>query len=170
MSKHWLTIVLFISLAFNLAVMLMFSYVSIYHRQPFCPPGMRQSFNRDRDRDHDRKTNPAIKKLLDENKVEMEKYRADFAQKRLQFLQTLSRDTLNIDDAEVSMEASLKAHGELERKLGNSLINLRKNMTNEDARVFFKKHMDRMHRNKDDFRPRRDKRDSLNKKINQKRR
>ena len=155
MSKHWLIIVLFISLAFNLAVMLMFSYAQIYHRPPFCPPGMKHEIGRDNDREAFKKTNPVIKKMLDDNKAEMEKYRGEFAQKRKDFTQTLTSDTLNVNKAEAAMEASLKAHENLERKLGTSLINLRKNMTPEEAKTFFKQHRDRMRHDQNRFHPRR---------------
>ena len=162
MNKRWLLIVLFISLAFNLAVMLMFSYASIYHRPPFCPPGMRQEMNRDRDKRPEDNLKPALKKLVEENRAEMEKARKEFAQTRKDFMQTLVQDTLNVKEAEAAMDASLKSHEDLERNLGNSLINLRKNMTSEEAKAFFKERIDRMQRKSDRFRHRHPRFDNQN--------
>lgn len=150
MSKHWLTIVLFISLAFNLAVMLMFSYMSIYHRPPFCPPGMERPMDRDSHKDRRTKLKPELKQLMKNNREEMRDYREEFAQKRKDFMKTLANDTLRVKDAEAAMEASLKAHEALERKLGSSLINLRSNMSAEEAKIFFRERMNDMNRNHDD--------------------
>jgi hypothetical protein len=57
-----------------------------------------------------------------------------------------------VKEAEAAMEASLKSHEDLERKLGTSLINLRKQMTPEESKVFFTERMERMQHDTDSFR------------------
>lgn len=147
MSKHWLTIVLFISLAFNLAVMIMFSYAQIYHKPPFFHPPIGHNMDRKHNRKRDANLPPAMKQLMEKNKADMEIYREDFAKKRVEFMQTLAKDTLNVKKAEAAMDASLKSHEVLERKLGTSLIDLRKQMTPIEAKAFFKERMERrMHK------------------------
>jgi uncharacterized membrane protein len=152
MSKRWIVILLCISLAFNIAVMGMFLFMTVYHRPPFCPPGMERGRDGDRERKPDAELNPAMRKLMDENKAEMRKFRDDFAQKRRDFMLILANDTLNVKAAEAAMEASLKAHEDLERKLGSSMINLRKNMKPADAKAFFTERMERMQHKTDKFR------------------
>ncbi len=156
MNKRWLIIVLFISLAFNLAIMLMFSYMNIYHRPPFCPPGMRPHPGQEQDRMHQPIANQKIREMMGEDKAEMKKFRDDFAQKREAFMKTLSKDTLNVKEAEAAMDASLKAHEDLERHLGQTLIKVRQKITSKEAQTFFKERLERMNHNKDRFRHRRD--------------
>lgn len=169
MNKRWLIIVLFISLAFNLAVMIMFSYVSFYHKPPFCPPHMRAPFEKEHSGKHKSIKNDKIREMMGEDKAEMKKYRDDFAQKRDAFMKTLTKDTLNVKEAEAAMDASLKSHEELERHLGLSLIKVRQQLTATEAKTIFKERLDRINNHKDRFRHRRDKmreRFNQNKEIN----
>lgn len=151
MNKRWLVIVLFISLAFNLAIVVMFSYMSVCHKPPFCPPGMKPPFERDNKRMPPPIENDKIKKMMGEDKAEMKKFRDDFSQKRNAFMKTLIKDSLNVKEAEAAMDASLKAHENLERHLGQSLIKVRQNISSQEAQTIFKERLERFDK-KDRFR------------------
>jgi len=163
MNKHWLVIVLFISLAFNLAVMIMFAYVSIYHKPPFPHPGMKPRHERDFDRMHRPGMNMKMQEMMGGNKEELKPFRDSFDQKREAFIQSLSRDTLNVKEVEAAMEASLKAHEDLERHLGQSLIKMRSNMSGKEAGVFFKERLKQMRHNQEKFHQRRNRLNNNNK-------
>lgn len=152
MNKRWLVIVLFISLAFNLAIVAMFSYMSLCHKPPFCPPGMKPPFERDHHRMPPPDDNDKIRKLMGEDKEDMIKFRDDFSKKRDAFMKTLVKDTLNVKEAEAAMDASLIAHENLERHLGQSLIKVRQKLSSEEARTIFKDRLDRFNKRKDKFR------------------
>jgi hypothetical protein len=129
----------------------MFSYMSIYHRPPFCPPGMKHHPEFEHNRMQPPPMNDKFKKLMGEDKAEMKKLREDFNQSREDFMKILANDTLNVKQAEAAMEASLKAHEDLERHLGTSLIKVRQNMTGKEAETFFKKRLERLDYKRDKF-------------------
>ncbi|MBM4399611.1 MAG: periplasmic heavy metal sensor [Candidatus Cloacimonetes bacterium] len=146
MSKQWIVILLLISLAFNLAVLGIFLYTSIYHKPPFCPPGMRPPHEMGRpdlpDRDKDKDKFP----FAFENREEIKALRDTFMLKRREFMQIMRNEPFNEKEALAAMETSLKAQEGLEKKLGTSLIEKRKKMSPEEAKEFFERRKDRFRR------------------------
>jgi Spy/CpxP family protein refolding chaperone len=143
MNKRWLVIVLFASLAFNLAVMLMFAYISIYHRPPFhsMNPKPRMEQWEHKFEYHHRIT-PKPEDMLT-NKDEIKKLKDDFRQKRREFMETLRQENFSEEDAYKAMEVSRQAQDILEKRLGNSLIEFRKKLTPREAKEYFKPREDR---------------------------
>jgi hypothetical protein len=143
MNKHWLVIVLFVSLAFNLAVMLMFAYISIYHKPPFHFMGQKpgtELLNHKYGIHH--RITPKPEEMLT-NKDEIMKLKDEFRQKRREFMETLRQENFSEEDALKTMEASRQAQDILEKRLGNSLIEFRKKITAREAKEYFKPREDR---------------------------
>ena len=153
MSKHWIVILLFISLAFNLAVMGMFLYIHFFHRPPFCPPGMRPPMGEFRDDRQFHHRDRHKDEFVMENKEEIRLMRSHFMQKRKDFMQILLKEDFNEQKAIAAMEASLTAQDSLEESIGRSLIELRKKMTPEQAKRYFEHRLDRYERRQRFFRP-----------------
>lgn len=153
MSKRWIVILLFISLAFNLAVLGMFTYMSMFRGFPFCPPPHkvpeemqeRQIQRRDRDR--------LMNRASDEDKKEIRKLRLEFLHNRKEFMDILLQENFNEADAVKVMNASLQAQDKLEKKLGEALIEVRKQMTAEEAKEYLKQRMEREAKKQKPFRP-----------------
>lgn len=146
MSRKWIVILLFISLAFNLAVMSMFIYATIFHRAPFCPPPMRPPMEMGGREHHKDKLDRDKFPFSAENKTEIKELRDTFKQKRREFMQTMQSDKFTEQEALAAMEASLKAQENLEKKLGSSLIEMRKKMSDAEAKEFFERRMDKFKR------------------------
>jgi hypothetical protein len=143
MSKHWIVILLLISLAFNLAVLGMFLYMKVYHQPPFNPAemqGHRQWGEMDR---LDKYPGRHWPDSLFENKDEIKVLREAFRQSRKDFIETMNTENFNEPAARIAMEKSLKAQEILEKKLGESLIDVRTKMSPEDSKKFFKEWMKR---------------------------
>lgn len=149
MSKHLIVILLFVSLAFNLAVLGMFIYASAFHKMPFCHPNIENRYpGRDEHRESRLLPEAALK-----NKDEIRKLREEFFKTRREFMQILAQEKYNEQEAKAAMEASLQAQDKLERKLGASLIEVRRNMDPAAARKFFEHRMKRTDRRTGAFRP-----------------
>lgn len=142
MSKRLLYIILLISLAFNIAVLGMFAYVTIYKRQPFCQTETR--YRMDRDANEHRDEDKRFFNLNMENREEIRKLRAEFKENRRDFMEMLWKEDFNEQDALAAMETSINTQQKLDRTLGEALIKLRKNMSQEEAMNFIKEHRDRM--------------------------
>jgi hypothetical protein len=149
MSKHLIVILLFVSLAFNLAVLGMFIYSTAFHKMPLCHPSIE---NRYPGRDDRRETRLLPEAAL-KNKDEIRKLREEFFKTRREFMQILAKDKYNEQEAQAAMEQSLQAQDRLERKLGASLIEVRKNMDPAEAKKFFEHRMRRTDRRTGAFRP-----------------
>jgi hypothetical protein len=138
MKQRWLVVVLFVSLAFNLAVMVMFAYISVYHKSPFHSmynkPGMEQW---GRNPEYRHRITPKPEEMLT-NKDEIRKLKDEFKSKRRAFMETLRQENFNEEDAFKAMEASWVAQDKLEKRLGNSLIEFRKKITAREAKEYFK--------------------------------
>lgn len=166
MSRRWIIILLFISLAFNLAVMSMFIYATIFHRPPFCPPGARPPMEMARPNHMRHNKDRGKLPFALEDKEEIRELRTEFMQKRKDFMQIIKSENYDEKQALAAMEASLKAQEVLERKLGTSLIELRNKMSAKEADEFFEEWMHKFKR-RPDFD---DKRRDFFKDDNQKRR
>jgi len=127
MSKRWLTILLLISAAFNLAVVGSVIYLRLtmpcpappHHegRPQMMPPQHVQAFLG--------------------NDEEIKHMRNKFDATKENLMQELAKDP--IDDQKVSeiIDSSLVAQNELERRLGQKIVAYRKTMTPEEAREHF---------------------------------
>jgi uncharacterized membrane protein len=146
MSRKWIVILLFISLAFNMAVMSMFIYATIFHRAPFCPTPMRPPMEMEGREHHKDKSDRDRFPFTVEDKAEIKELRDTFKQKRREFMQIMQSDKFTEQKALAAMEASLKAQEDLEKKLGTSLIEMRKKMSAEEAKEFFERRMDKFRR------------------------
>ncbi len=142
MSKRLLYIILLISLAFNIAVFGMFTYVKIYHKAPFRHPDFRHHM--DNDNPEHRDDDKRFFNLNMENREEIRKLRAEFKENRRDFMKTLWKEDFVEQDALAAMETSINTQQKLDRTLGESLIKLRKNMSKEEALKFINEHRERM--------------------------
>jgi hypothetical protein len=143
MSKRLIEILLLVSLAFNLAVVCMFSYVHFFHKMPFRPDmGRRHEWNRDGRQD--REMNKKMQGMMEANRESMKPYREEFRLKREQFMKLLAAEQVNEAQAIKAMQASLAAQDTLESKLGMSLLELRKKMTPAEAKEYFEMRIERM--------------------------
>jgi len=143
MSKHFITILLLISLAFNLAVMCMFAYASIYHRPPFNPPQWDRARHHEgmgfRHSEHGRRWPDTLM----ENRDEIKQLREAFSQSRKEFMQEMRSDKFDLTKATAAMQKSLLAQEKLEKRLGESLLDMRKKMSTTEAQKFFQERQDR---------------------------
>jgi hypothetical protein len=143
MSKRWIVILLFVSLAFNLAVMVMFLHLTVFGKHLGFPPHFRPSTEfRDNNPRHIQRVTPRPEDML-VNKDEIRKLKDEFRQKRREFMETLRQENFSEEDALKAMEASRVAQDILEKRLGNSLIEFRKKLTAREAKEYFKPKEDR---------------------------
>lgn len=149
MSKRWIVILLFVSLAFNLAVLGVFLYTSYFNRMPFCLYNERPDkelaehrYSRE-DRERERP------EFTLGNRDEIKQLRSEFMQKRREFINTLCKENINEQEVMAAMQASLNAQEKLENLVGTSMLDLRKKMTPEQAKDYFQRILDR----KRDHRP-----------------
>ena len=146
MSKHLILILLIISLAFNLAVAGMFLYTSVYRKAPFCPPGF--FLHRDKsDKQFDKRDfrRDSLEMRLNSNE-EIKKLRDDFRKARLDFVKVMLKDDFSVKEARAAMDKSLQIQGTLEKKLGESLIDMREKLPPEEAKRLFRERLERIER------------------------
>jgi hypothetical protein len=142
MSKRWIVILLFISLAFNLAVMIMFLHITAF-RKPLFNPSLRSKYTSS---SYERRDSEKSRKRPEDmlaNKEEIQMLKENFRVKRRDFLNAMRQENFNEQAAIIAMQASLQAQELLEEKLGNSLIEFRKKITPEEAREYFRDRRDR---------------------------
>jgi len=133
MSKHWLVILLFISFAFNLAVIGSFIYLRLTMGPP-PPPPMEDGRGPHRYRHDD--------SLRFKDSEEVNKLRDQFRETKQELMSELAKDPINEARLNSIVDSSLVIQTKLERELGTSLIKLRKSMTPAEAKEFFTKRMD----------------------------
>ncbi|HOD17238.1 MAG TPA: hypothetical protein PKJ14_01145 [Candidatus Cloacimonadota bacterium] len=141
MSKRWMEILLIVSLAFNLAVLGMFIYSTVFHKSS-CPPPEPQW----RAENHPFQSHRFDPDSVLQNKEEIRQLRQAFQESRQAFMATLAKSELNLQEAKQAMEKSLQAQEKLERRLGESLIQVRTKMTADEAKRFFEHRMKRIQR------------------------
>lgn len=126
MSKRMLTILLFISLAFNLAVL--GSVLWLHTHLPKPPMHSRDHFERPNLPDHIKELpwDPQLKELRKE-------YDAD----RILLLKELAQADFQESTALALIDSSLAAQGKLEKALANRLLTLRTHMSAEEAKEYF---------------------------------
>lgn len=138
MSKRWLTILLFVSLAFNLAVLIVFLHLTVFSRDGGRPFSLRAftEFMQDNPK-HIQRVTPRPEEML-VNKDEIKALRDEFRQKRREFMEVLRQENFSEKDAVNAMKASRAAQDILEQRLGTSLIDFRKKLTPREAKEYFK--------------------------------
>ena len=130
MSNRTLSILVVISLSFNIAFLGMFLFHRI--RGPL-PPQDPREFN----------IPPELRDFLMQSREKMKPLREDFETSRRILSDALGEE--EYDEAELLklLEDTLHKQDIMERAMGMHLIELRKNMTPEQAENFFKKHRPR---------------------------
>lgn len=131
MSKKSILILLFISIAFNLAVL--GSMLWFHLNRPHHPPlrGAEISHLDLPEHIQHRMRDPEITCLRDQ-----------FEQNKLELLQELRKDPINEENIAAIIDSSLMAQSTLERRLGNRLIELRKKMSAQEADEYFGKRIE----------------------------
>jgi len=126
MSKKLLYILLLISLAFNISFLSMFAYHRIVMRkihrmnQPGIPP--------------DHEFQPNFRKIMEDLKPIQD----EFHKIRHDFIIDLSRKEFNEENAKKLLDEAIQKQLEMEREIGIRFINIRKNMSDEKAKRFFR--------------------------------
>lgn len=141
MSKRLLTILLFISLAFNLAVL--GSVFWLHTRIPKPPHPRHENFQRPRLPEHlqDLPWDPQLKEL-----------RKDYDRDRIQLLRELAKAEYQEATALALIDSSLAAQNKLEIMLANRLLTLRTQMSAEEAEEYFRTRADHIEKRSDRFR------------------
>lgn len=136
MSKKLLFILLLVSLAFNLAVLGSFVYLRFVLKPDFPPPPPH----------HVRQGKPGPHELKIWQRLEpdenIKSMRREFMASKRELMQELAKENLDESRVREILDASLKNQTELETRLGDRLIQLRKTMSAEEAKEFFGKRMD----------------------------
>lgn len=127
MSKKTILILLIISLAFNLAFLGTF----LYHRVNFCPGLQRPIHGRPKLPIHCRENFRELRKEVGE------KHRDYFVARR-QFILSLLEKDINEEQVLKRLENAIEKQTIKEKEIGLSFIKLRKEMTAEEARMFFR--------------------------------
>lgn len=134
MSKRWLTILLFVSLSFNLAVLCSFLYFRLIFPPPCPPPGPHPPMGREMPPE------PGFMR----GDAEVERLHTKFNETKLHLMQELAKDP--VDEVKVAsiIDSSLIAQNQLERTLGEKILAYRKTMTAKEAREHFQSRIENM--------------------------
>ena len=133
MSKRSILILLFISLAFNLAVLGGLFWLRV-HRPP-------HPFHR-----ADRKEGPKFPDRFAKHRPdpEISKIHEQFNQNKLLLMQELRKDPFDELYVKALMDSSIVTQGMLERRLGEKLLESRRQMTASEADEYFGKRIEFM--------------------------
>jgi len=127
MSKKMIFIILIVSLAFNLAFLGTF----LYHRVNF-RPGLHGPI-------HGRPKLPIhCREDFRELRKEMGKKHREYFTARRQFILSLIEEDLNEEQLLERLNNAIDKQSIMEKEIGLSFIKLRKEMTSEEARMFFR--------------------------------
>jgi len=131
MSKKTILILLIVSLAFNLA----FFGTFLYHRVNFGPGIHSPIHGRPKLPKHCREDFRKLRKEMGE------KHRDYFVARR-QFILSLLEENLNEKEVLKKLENAIEKQTTKEKEIGLSFIQLRKEMTAEEARMFFRRDLE----------------------------
>ena len=124
MSKRTLIIIVIISLAFNLAFIGTFGLIQLRRRSflkhKFGPP-------------------PELREHFRNRKEHIASFRHDFHQSKIDFIEELKKPDFNEELLYMMLKNAIEKQTAMEIELGKSLIELRKEMSFEEARKFFSK-------------------------------
>lgn len=126
MKKNWIIIVLTASIAFNLA------FIGIFVSFRFLGPKPPNFENRPEISDE------MSQRFFDETKVEMRKYSETLRSKKMKFFQELSKENYSEEELKEIVKDIVASQIEMEKYLASRLIKARKNMSDEDAKRFFR--------------------------------
>jgi len=125
MNNKTVSILVIISLIFNLVLLSLFLYYRFVtkpilgniHPPPHYPP--------------------RFENFVAESKNEIEPLRKNFEAEKRKFIQLLAADSIKTGMLIAQLEITLKKQLEMEQILGNKMIEIRQEMTDEEARAFF---------------------------------
>lgn len=143
MSKRSITILLFISLAFNLAVvgsMLWVRYTRI------CPAPASQRMHQKRD------LPPHLQDARLMGSPEISELHKQFGDGKLKLMRELAKDPIDEEYITTIIDSSLNTQSSLERALGNRLLDIRKQMSAAEAEDYFSSRADQMEQRTKAFR------------------
>jgi len=129
MKTNWSTTVLIVSLAFNLAVLGVFLYITAFSKSPFQANIKEKRAQQITGNRLQPGQTGWAKSILKQN---LEKNRPAIKQQandRKQFIQTLTTDEFNEAKAKVALAKFVKSRSNMEEALGKSLIEMRKQIT-----------------------------------------
>ncbi|MCB5229736.1 MAG: periplasmic heavy metal sensor [Candidatus Cloacimonetes bacterium] len=147
MNKRWLTILLFISIAFNLAILGSFVYLH-YIRPPY-PRSMRQHWQQRTSSTPNGQFRPDSRFMFSDS---TRAHRREFEDAKKELMLELAKDPVDTAKINAIVERSLAAQGKLERDLAEHLLRYRENMSPEEAKEHFTSRAQRMDRRRSDRR------------------
>lgn len=151
MSKRWLTILLLISAAFNLAVV--GSFIYLRSTRPPHHPGAWHHRGPDFRRDDD---GPGPRFMFTDSTRALH---TAFQDTKRELMLELAKDPVDMTRIEAIISRSMSSQAQLERDLADRLIRFRQAMTPEEARIHFTRRAEDIKRwepyNKDQSRSRR---------------
>jgi hypothetical protein len=129
MSKHWIKILLLVSLAFNLAVLGGFIFMHLHH-PPHGWPG-------DRPPEPPREFGPFHERWKGMESDSIRTLRDNFMDAKKDLMQELAKDPINEQAVNEIITRSITAQSTLERELAAKLVAMRKQMSADEAKEFF---------------------------------
>ncbi|MDD2596287.1 MAG: hypothetical protein PHO35_01655 [Candidatus Cloacimonetes bacterium] len=151
MSKKSLVILLFISLSFNLAVLGSLFWLRL--ARPHRPDTRELRIRYPRLPEHIERS---------ERDPQITAARREFHRTTMALLQELRKDTVNEENIMAIIDSSLVAQTALERRLGTSLLNLRKQMSATEADEYFGKRIEFLNQRHNHIHHRRNRREKNN--------
>lgn len=143
MSKRWLIGILLISCSFNLAVLFSFIYFRVVMPPPPPPQGQRMF-------------PPPPENMRHHNDKELQAQHAKFNQTKIALMEELAKDP--IDEARINaiIDSTVSAQNQLERRLGQRLLDYRKTLNAQEAKEQFQKRAEFLKQRSNDFHNHRD--------------
>lgn len=136
MTKRTIAILLFISLAFNLAVLGSILWIRLNHKA--CPAEIPQS-------GHHRIVLPPH--LQNDHVMwspEIRELHSEFNKSKIELMRELAKDPIDATNITAIIDNSLAAQGSLERALAHRLLEIRKQMSAAEAQEYFSSRAEQM--------------------------
>ncbi|MBN2461611.1 MAG: hypothetical protein JXB60_08385 [Candidatus Cloacimonetes bacterium] len=126
MSIKALTILVIISLAFNVAFLAVF----VFHQFRSCPPFLRN---------HEKlEYFPRLREYMQKTREVITPLREEFEQFRQEFIDELSQKEISEENLRNNLERTLEKQMTMEKQLGERLIEIRLKLSPEEAELFFR--------------------------------
>ncbi|HCM14915.1 MAG: hypothetical protein WCY87_01365 [Candidatus Cloacimonadales bacterium] len=135
MSKRLITMLLFISLAFNLAVLGSIIWLRLH---------IPRTVHRERSRNEWVRLPEHIHH--DQNDPEIRQMRVEYDNQKVNLMRSLAGDNYVEKDIIAIIDSSLTAQTNLEKELGHRLLDIRKQMSSEEAEKYFGARADMLQR------------------------
>ena len=140
MKTNWTRIALIVSLAFNLAVLGVFLYITALGKSPFPASANVSKTENLTDKtilpNHSGWAKNILKQNLENNRPAIEKQAKD----RKEFIQTLTNDNFSEIKAKAALSKFIKSRSAMEESLGKSLIEMRKKSTPTQIKQLMQRH------------------------------